>query len=77
MDGTLGHRWLLCGLLALPGNYDCLYTFFFTFGSFPIVFTPCQHLYAATFLLQPLTLPKSLYRWEIIPCLTQFDDVNV
>lgn len=40
MDGTFGHRWLLCGLLALPGNYYCLHSFFHSWFSLSLIFWP-------------------------------------
>lgn len=40
MDGTIGHRWLLCGLLALPGNYYCLHSFFHSWFSLSLIFWP-------------------------------------
>lgn len=40
MDGTIGHRWLLCGLLALPGNYYCLHSFFHSLFSHSLIFWP-------------------------------------
>lgn len=40
MDGTFGHRRLLCGLLALPGNYYCLHSFFHSWFSLSLIFWP-------------------------------------
>lgn len=54
-----------------------VFTLFFHFWFIPYCFAPVNTYTLQRFFLQPLTLPKSLYRWEIIPCLTQFDDVNV
>lgn len=55
-----------------------VFTLFFSLLVHSLLFLPPVNTYTLQrFFLQPLTLPKSLYRWEIIPCLTQFDDVNV